>query len=71
MTPDSKQEKLAALRKMIEEPSETPPETPEVDRPMVFRDEWGNRCSEKQWDVWQEKKRKATEKGFQIDEYSQ
>lgn len=65
--------KVGEFRMIVlpEEKPYTEPPVSEETSPPIRRDEWGNRCSEKQYQAWQEKKKKAKEKGFVIDEYSQ
>ncbi len=77
MAPDSKQEKLAALRKMIAEPQENPPETSVETRSAkdvvggIYRNDNGGVISKFAWEKLQKLKAHAKANNFEIDEYSQ
>lgn len=40
-------------------------------KPQVFRNDYGAQISERAWKILQEKKRRAKEGGYELDEYSQ
>jgi hypothetical protein len=61
---------IQSLRELITKESEKPVETP-VAVPTVFRDDYGRVISEAQWQRLQERKKRATEGGYEIDAYSQ
>ena len=60
---------IETLRELIAEEHEKPVEANVV--PLVYRDDYGRVISERQWKTLQERKRRANESGYVIDEYSQ
>ncbi len=66
-----KQDTLASLRALIKTESEKPSEETVVDKPLVYRDDYGRVISEAQYDKLQKMKEHAKANNFEMDEYSQ
>ena len=64
--------KVGEFRMLVMPPKEIEGEvrTPVV-KPLVFRNDYGAVISERAWNQLQEKKRRAKEGGYEIDEWSQ
>lgn len=60
---------IEKLRKLVESVQNEPVEA--VVKPLIFRNGYGAIISENAWNRLQEKKRKAKEGGYTLDEYSQ
>jgi hypothetical protein len=60
---------IEELRKLVEKESEKPVEANVV--PLVYRDDYGRVIGERQWKTLDEHKRRAKERGYVIDDYSQ
>jgi hypothetical protein len=60
---------ISELRELIEQEHAKPVEAAVV--PLVYRDDFGRVISERQWKTLQERKRRASESGYVIDEWAQ
>lgn len=66
---DAERPTIQQLRELVANVSKEPVVEPV--KPAIFRDDYGRVITERQWNTLQERKRRAKEGGFEIDEYSQ
>lgn len=66
---NSKDATLANLRELVAREHERVVDEPV--KPTIFRNDYGASLSERAWNQLQEKKRRAKEGGYVLDEYSQ
>jgi ABC-type phosphonate transport system ATPase subunit len=72
-SPPAQKSKIEELRELIKTEHERVVEAPTMPatKPLIFRNDYGAVISERAWNQLQEKKNKAKEGGYELDEYSQ